>query len=78
MTIVYCRFLTDTDSVVRSTTVGVSKATSVASNCSRYLTRITKTETVFSPVYVRYVGPTGLQHRISFGVGNRENPRALM
>ena len=34
--------------------------------------------TVFSPVCIRHVGPTSLQYRISFDVGNRENPKALM
>jgi hypothetical protein len=29
-------------------------------------------------VLLRHVGPTSLQYRISFDVGNRDNPKALM
>ena len=33
---------------------------------------------VFSPVYLRHVGPTSLQHRLFFDVGKEGGKKALM
>ena len=33
---------------------------------------------MFSLAYLRHIGPTSLQYRIPFDVGNGDNPKAFM